>query len=91
MMALRLLLACAGGFWGLLVARLLFRLLAARPDHPVVAGVLGLTAPARALLAWLDAGQPAFGAVLELSTVVLVLVGGLVLLALRFWVARRYA
>ena len=64
----------------LLGARLLLRLLAARPDNPVLSVFFALTAP-RGPLAALDAGQPRFGATLELSTLalfLLILVAGLV-------------
>jgi len=52
-----------GGMIAILLARLVLRLVAARPDNPVVAAFLALTAPPRALAA-LDAGQPLFGSVL---------------------------
>jgi uncharacterized protein YggT (Ycf19 family) len=58
----------------LLLARFLLRLFAARPDNPVVQAVFGITEPLVAPLALLDAGQPQFGAVLEFSTLVLVVV-----------------
>jgi uncharacterized protein YggT (Ycf19 family) len=59
--------AC-GAVAGLLLARLIVRLFAARPDNPAFDALLGLTAPLVAPLAALDALQPRFGAVLELST-----------------------
>jgi YggT family protein len=51
-----------------LLARLVLRLFAARPDNPAVAAIYWLTEPWAAALAVLDAGQPQFGAVLEFST-----------------------
>jgi hypothetical protein len=54
-----------------LLARLLARLLAARPDNPVVSALFTATAPLQGLFAVLDRGQPQFGAVLELSTLLL--------------------
>jgi hypothetical protein len=62
-----------GGAAGLLLARLLLRLLAARPDNLFVHVLLRATAPLVAPLASLDAGQPRFGAVLEFSTLALFL------------------
>lgn len=63
--------ALAGAVEALLLARLVLRLFAARPDNPFVAGLLGLTQPLVAPLAALDAAQPRFGAALELSTLAL--------------------
>ncbi len=60
-----------GSLIALLLVRLLLRLLAARPDNPVVALVLRVTQPLVAPLRWLDAAQPQFGATLELSTLLL--------------------
>jgi hypothetical protein len=62
-----------GGITALLLARLVLRLFAARPDNPIFAAVFAITAPPRALAA-LDAGQPHFGAVLEFSTLALIVV-----------------
>ncbi len=62
-----------GGMLALLVARLLLRLMAARPDNPGVASIYRLTQPLVQPLQFLDAGQPRFGASLELSTLTLVL------------------
>ncbi|NJN67721.1 MAG: YggT family protein [Chloroflexaceae bacterium] len=59
---------------GLLLARLLARLLAARPDHPFIQVLNALTTPLVFPLRSLDNGQPHFGAVLELSTLTLMLV-----------------
>jgi uncharacterized protein YggT (Ycf19 family) len=63
-----------GGVLALLVARLLLRLLAARPDNLGVTSIYRLTQPLVQPLQMLDAGQPRFGASLELSTLTLVLV-----------------
>jgi len=74
-----------GGLIGLLMTRLVLRLFAARPDNPIVAALFTITPPPRALAA-LDAGQPRFGAILEFSTValiVLLLVAGLLLRGLQ--------
>ena len=60
-----------GGITALLLARLVLRLVAARPDNPIFAGVFAITTPPQALAA-LDAGQPHFGAVLEFSTLALI-------------------
>jgi hypothetical protein len=70
-----------GGVEALLLARLVLRLLAARPDNPVIAALFAMTPPPRALV-WLDAGQPRFGATLEFSTlalIVLLLIAGLIM------------
>ena len=70
-----------GGLIALLLARLVLRLFAARPDNPIVAPLLTITTPPR-MLAALDTGQPRFGAVLEFSTlalIILLLIAGLVL------------
>jgi uncharacterized protein YggT (Ycf19 family) len=62
-----------GGAAALLLARLLLRLLAARPDNLFVQALFQATTPLIAPLAFLDAGQPRFGAVLEFSTLALFL------------------
>lgn len=58
----------SGAAEGLLLARLLARLLAARPDSPAFAMLYALTWPLIAPLTWLDLQQRRFGATLELST-----------------------
>ncbi|GAB4210865.1 MAG: hypothetical protein OHK0022_44710 [Roseiflexaceae bacterium] len=73
-----------GGLWGLLAARLLLKLLAARPTNPAVELLYGLTGPLVALLAPLDARQPRFGAVLEFSTLALLGLLALLLIAAAF-------
>jgi hypothetical protein len=67
----------------LLLARFVLRVLAARPDNPVVAALMGLTWPLVAPFAALDAGRPQFGAILEFSSpapIMLLLIGILVVL-----------
>jgi YggT family protein len=79
--ARRIIGAMLGGITALLLARLVLKLFAARPDNPVFAAVLTITTPPRAL-ALLDTGQPRFGAVLEFSTLALIailLIAGLLL------------
>jgi len=71
-----------GGLAALLLARLVLRLVAARPDNPVFAALFAITTPPHALAA-LDAGQPRFGAVLEFSTLALIVLLLLVLALLR--------
>jgi hypothetical protein len=61
----------AGTLEGLLLARFVARLLAARPDNPAVALLYGLTGPLVAPLAALDYDQPPFGAALEFSTLLM--------------------
>jgi hypothetical protein len=62
-----------GGIEGLLLARLVLRLFAARPDNQFVRVVLDATGPLLAPLTFLDSGQPRYGATLELSTLALVM------------------
>jgi hypothetical protein len=77
-----------GGIAALLLARLVLRLFAVRPDHPVIAALLAGTAPPQ-VLASLDAGQPRFGATLEFATLVLIVLVLIVGLGLRYlWKAR---
>lgn len=54
----------------LLLARLILRLFAVRPDQPVIRLLLAYTAPLTAPLAFLDIGQPQFGATFEYSTLI---------------------
>jgi uncharacterized protein YggT (Ycf19 family) len=63
-----------GALEGLLLARLIARLFAARPDNPVFQALLSVTDLLRAPLAALDSAQPRFGATLEYSTLVLLVV-----------------
>lgn len=74
----------AGAAEALLLARLLLRLLAARPDNPAFALLYALSGPLVAPLAPLDAGQPLFGASLELST--LIMASAVPILAYLAWV-----
>mgnify|MGYP001087299325 CR=1 FL=1 len=76
--ARRLLLWGAGLCEGVLLARLLAQLLAARPENPVFQGLYAISAPLIRPLAFLDAQQPRFGAVLELSTLTLLIIVPLV-------------
>lgn len=57
-----------GALGGLLVVRLVLKLLAARPDSPAVTWLYHLTDPMVVALAMMDRDQPRFGAILELST-----------------------
>jgi hypothetical protein len=77
-----------GGIIALLLARLVLRLVAARPDNPIFAALFAITTPPR-ILAALDAGQPRFGAVLEFSTLTLIVVLlAVALLLQRTWQSR---
>ena len=58
----------AGAIETLLLARLVARLLAARPDNPSIQLLYSLTGPLVAPLAALNYAQPPFGAALELAT-----------------------
>ncbi len=73
-----------GAVEALLLARIVLRLLAARPDNPVFALLFALTGPLVAPFAGLDTEQPRFGSVLELSTLALslLLAAGILVLAL---------
>ncbi len=62
-----------GMFEMLLLVRLIARLLAARPDNPAIQALYLLTDPLVLPLRALDAGQPRFGSILELSTLALLL------------------
>lgn len=59
-----------GAVGALLLARLLARLLAGRAENPVLHLLYKASDPLVAPLALLNAGQPHFGAVLEVSTLV---------------------
>jgi hypothetical protein len=78
-----------GGMEGLLLARLVLRLLAGRPDNPFVQVFLDVTEPLLTPLAFLDSGQPRYGATLELSTLALVIL--LALAGVAVGVLRRSA
>lgn len=63
-----ILITAAGALEALLLARFVLRLFAARPANPVFAAFFALTMPVQNIFASLDAEQPHFGAVLEIST-----------------------
>ncbi len=67
----------------LLLARLVARALAARPDNPVIMVLYTVTAPFVRPFDFLNATQPPFGAVLEFSTLLVTLL--VPLLALVIW------
>lgn len=69
----RLLVWGAGSCEALLLARLVARLLAARPDNPMIHLLYTVSLPLVQPLAFLDANQPRFGAILELSTFALLI------------------
>jgi hypothetical protein len=64
----------AGVVEALLLARLVARLLAARPDNPSFVLLDALTAPLVASLAALNYDQPPYGAALEFSTLVMAMI-----------------
>jgi hypothetical protein len=72
---------------GLLLARLVARLLAGRPDNPSLSLLYGLTGPLVSPLAALDFDQPPYGAALEFSTLTLATI--VPLLAYLAWVLLR--
>jgi hypothetical protein len=72
-----------GGAAGLLLARLVLRLFAARPDNLFMGVFLDATAPLIAPLAFLDTGQPRYGATLEISTLALIALLALAGVAIR--------
>src|SRR5689334_15038028 len=80
-----------GAVEGLLILRLVALVLAARPSNPVVQAILLATSPLTFPLAWLDrwAGQPRFGARLELATLAALVLVALVALAVCWQTARR--
>jgi uncharacterized protein YggT (Ycf19 family) len=78
----------AGAIEGLLLARLVLKLFAARPDNPAFGLLFALTAPLVAPFAALDAAQPRFGAVLEYSTLAAIVVLA-ALISAAAWRARR--
>lgn len=63
-----------GALSGLLIARLVLKLLAARPDSPAITWLYALSGPLVAPFAALDRDQPRFGAILELSTLTTLIV-----------------
>lgn len=68
---------------GLLIARLMLRLFAARPDNAVIQALYGVTQPLIAPLGALDSAQPRYGASLEFATLTLIV--ALPLLTMLFW------
>lgn len=82
---------CIGVIAGALLTRLAALLFAARPDNTFVAALLTLTAPLTSPFGVLDriAGQPRFGAQLDLATMAALLVLGCVTLALQWFSASR--
>ena len=78
-----------GATEALLLARLLLRLLAARPDNPFIAAFLRVTAPLIAPFAALDAGQPRYGSTLEFASLAVFLLLALVAVALGLLWRRR--
>jgi hypothetical protein len=80
--------AVVGAVQGLLLARLVGLLFAVRPGNVVFEVVLAITAPLVWPWGWLDrwAGQPRWGARLELATLATMLTLALVLWA---WVSYR--
>lgn len=81
----RLLPYLVGALVALLLARLLARLLAARSDNPAFQLLYALTDPLVGPLRALDAGQPQFGAVLELSTLALIVLLSIVGYIVWWW------
>jgi uncharacterized protein YggT (Ycf19 family) len=74
---------------GALIARLVLRLFAARPDNPAVQALYTLTHPVIAPLQALDAGQPQYGASLEYATLALLLVLPLLTAFVWRWTGNR--
>ena len=68
MLRRRLIAWVVGALSGLLLARLVGKLLAGREENPALHVLYLLSEPLVALFARPDAGQPRFGAVLEFST-----------------------
>ena len=89
MMLARSLVWLAGAAEALLLARLLARLLAARPDNPAFATLYLVTWPLVAPLAALDRAQRQFGAVLEISTLTVALLLPMIAYLLWIWLAPR--
>ncbi len=82
--------AVVGLIEGLLLLRLVALLFAARPDNSWIALLLAVTAPVTAPFRLLDqsAGQPQFGARLELATLAALLLLGCGTVAWHWWSAR---
>lgn len=58
----------AGALEGLLLARLVARALAARPDNPAIMFLYAFTRPFIAPFAWFNSDMQAYGAVIERGT-----------------------
>jgi apolipoprotein N-acyltransferase len=65
--------ALIGVFSALLLGRFVAKALAARPDNPCFVWLYAGTEWLRLPLAWLDAGRPQYGAVIEVSTLLMAL------------------
>ncbi|WP_298401670.1 YggT family protein [uncultured Chloroflexus sp.] len=78
-----------GAISGLLIARLVLKVLAARPDSPTVSWLYTLTAPLVTPLAIIDRDQPRFGAVVEFATVATLIVVISVTALSWVWLGRR--
>jgi hypothetical protein len=85
----RSLLWLSGAAEALLLARLLARLLAARPDSPAFAALYLITGPLVAPLAALDHGRRQFGAILEFSTLAIAILMPVLAYMLWLWLATR--
>ncbi|MEI7768830.1 MAG: YggT family protein [Chloroflexales bacterium] len=79
----------AGAAEALLLARLLARLLAARPDSPAFAALYLATWPMVAPLSALDHAQRQFGAALEISTLTTAILVPAITYLLWTWLATR--
>jgi uncharacterized protein YggT (Ycf19 family) len=79
----------AGALEALLLARLLARLLAARPDNPTIMLLYALTGPLVAPLRALDYDQPPFGAAFEFSTLIIAILVPALTCAIWLWLTRR--
>jgi len=64
----------AGMVEGLLIARLVLRLFAARPNNPAVQVLYAVTWPVVAPFRALDAAQPRYGASLEFATLTVLVI-----------------
>ncbi|MFQ3664329.1 MAG: YggT family protein [Chloroflexaceae bacterium] len=77
-----------GALEGLLLARLVARALAARPDNPAFALLYGITDPLVTPLLALQPDLPPFGAALEWPTLVLALLVLVGSFSLWYWLSR---
>ncbi|NCC30705.1 MAG: YggT family protein [Chloroflexia bacterium] len=81
----------AGACEMLLLARLVARVLAARPDNPAITVLYMVTAPFVSPFAFLNATQPPFGAVLEFSTLLVALLVPLLALVIWHYASKHHA